>query len=120
MKKSLIHVKLDYGEALDSKEDILSTEMSLLRIIKRIKQYKATRMQELKLKAKLHRKIKETITDIRKIEKNLPEADLPEIKTKSEEKNIYNLAGKVEKEYDSDLERQLREIQEKLNQIRQR
>ena len=38
--ENLIHVKLEYGEALQSKKDVLSSEMNLLRIAGIIKKYR--------------------------------------------------------------------------------
>ncbi|GAI84149.1 unnamed protein product, partial [marine sediment metagenome] len=52
--ENLIHVKLEYDEALQSKKDILSSEISLLRIAKAIKKHRLLRSDELKTKAKLY------------------------------------------------------------------
>ena len=53
-EENLINVKLEYGEALQSKKDILTSEMNLLRIAKALKNYHILRTKELKSKSKLH------------------------------------------------------------------
>ena len=57
--ENLIHIKLDYGEALQSKKDILYTEMDLLRILKIIKKYRELRIQELDLKLEIQKKLRQ-------------------------------------------------------------
>ena len=114
--ENLIHVKLEYGEALQSKKDVLSSEMNLLRIAGIIKKYRIFRLEELKIKSKLHRKIKEVITNMGKIQIILPELKIPEILKKTEETEEPEIQIK-EKKYDANLESQLQEIQDKLNSL---
>ncbi len=112
--KNLIHVKLEYEEALQSKKDVLSSEITLLKITKTIKEYRSLRLEELKLKSKLHRKIKGTITNMKKLQTTLPKLEIPEMLKKDEE---IKKAGKIKKiQYDG-LEYQLQEIQEKLKSL---
>ena len=113
--ENLIHVKLEYGEALQSKRDTLSSEMNLLRIAKMIKKYRLLRLEELKIKLKLHRKIKEIITNIKKIQTTLPILKIPEILKKDKEIEEPDKLPIKEKQYDESLESQLQEIQDKLN-----
>jgi len=77
--ENLIHVKFEYEEACQSKKDILSLEMNLLKILRAIKKYHPLRSEELKTKSKLHRKIKEVITNIGKLQTILPRLKIPEI-----------------------------------------
>jgi hypothetical protein len=58
-KKTIIHIKLEYPEAKRGKEDILSSELCLLRILKNLNNYKETRNEELKKKIEIAKKIKE-------------------------------------------------------------
>ena len=117
MKKSesLIHVKLEYGEALQSKKNVLSSEMNLLRITKSIKRYKTLRSEELKLKYKLYQKVKEFLTNIKKIQTTLPKLQIPEILKDGKEKE--KIIPEIEED-NSDLETQLKEIQEKLKSLK--
>lgn len=120
--ESLIHVKLEHMEAIQSKKDILSSEMNLLRILQIIKKYHWLRSEELQLKLRLNKRIKNMVTNIKKLQKILPELQIPsilqkgdnEIKTENIETNI---PATEESPYDKNLELQLFEIQEKLKSI---
>ena len=114
--ENLIHVKFGYKETLQSKRDTLSLEMNLLRTLKTIKKYHFFRSEELKTKLKLHRKIKEVITNIKKLQTTLPKLKIPEILKKDYEDN--EKLDKVEEEkYDESLESQLQKIQDELNNL---
>ena len=47
------HVKFEYEDALNGKKQLLSSEINLLHILKKIKSYKLLRKKELILKNKL-------------------------------------------------------------------
>ncbi len=114
-----IHVKLEYKEALNSKRNLLSSQRDLLKSLKLMNQYYILRLDELKIKAKLHRAMKETLTDINKIEKILPKANVPKILRKEEEEG-YQFTKKQQKrkeEYSKNIEEQLAEIQNKLRML---
>ena len=119
---SLIHVKIEHSEAVHSKREILSSEVGVLKIAKTIKKYHLLRVEELKAKAKLHRKLKELETSLGKMHTTLPKVKIPEIS------KVIHLDGPVEsmdkklakvkaKHYDSEIENQLAEIQAKLREL---
>jgi hypothetical protein len=110
-----IYLKLEYSESLESKKNILSSEMSLINIIKIIKRYKSLREDEFILRAQIFKLIKEINIAIRKTKSSFPFIKLPE-KQKIEEIKIKERKKEREKE-DTSLELQLREIQEKLKQM---
>ncbi len=114
--EELIHIRLEHDEALQSKKDFLTTEMDLLKIVKRIQQYHTLRTEELKIKSKLHRKIKEILTDLKKLRKILPLIKIPKLLKHGEEISEYeDVTTKIKQKRDySDIEMQLQEIQEKL------
>jgi len=125
---SVIHIKLDYEEAIQSKMDTLSSQMDLLEIVKAIKKYRVLRVEELKLKVRLHRTLRETNTLLRKLEKNLPHVEMPEVLEKEREikreiKKIRHSKTEVrikkakEDQYDSNIESQLKQLQKKLDQL---
>lgn len=123
-KESLIHVKLEYGEALESKREILSSEMNLLRIAKVIKRYRVLRSEELKIKTKMHRTLKEIVTALKKMQTSLPKLEIPEILKKDREEfeeteNENEVPEIKEDKYDEGIESQLQEIKEKLKAIGQ-
>ena len=114
--ENLIHVKFGYDETLQSKRDILSLEMNLLRALKTIKKYHLLRSEELKTKLSLQRKIKEVITNMKTLQTTLPKLKIPEILKKDHEEN-EKLDKIEEKEYDESLESQLQKIQDELNNL---
>lgn len=113
--ENLIHVKLEYLEAVETKRDILSSQRDLLRILKHLKNYHIIRSQELKLKVKLLKKIKELKSNISKLQKVMPEVKIPSIISHEEPEKKET---KVKKNFhDNDLEYQLQEIQNKLKDL---
>lgn len=115
----VIHIKLEYNEALQSKKDILNTELGLLKIAKAIKKHQILRSDELKTKLRLHRKLKELKTNITKLQQVLPKIKIPKIlEEKREEKEEKITTQKIEKRaHDNSLELQLQEIQKRLRQL---
>ncbi len=115
-KENLIHVRLEYDEALQSKKDLLSLELELIRTLKIIKEYKSKRINELKLKKKLKGRVGSTLIDIRKIQKTLPKVKINNIFKKEEKKE--EVSEEIQKErinpHDITLEQELEEIQRKL------
>lgn len=115
---NLIHVRLEYEEALQSKKYILSSEMNLLKIIKIIKKYHSLRLEELKLKLRVYRKLKEASAEIRRLQKTFLNTEGLEILEKDE------IGRKIKKtkenQYDKSLESQLQEIQEKLDALQRK
>jgi hypothetical protein len=120
--ENLIHVKLEYTEALQSKRGLLTTQRDILRIAKIIKQYRALRLTELKAKQKALTKIKGLNTNIKKLQKTLPKIQMPEI---LQEHEVLDTDTEVDKEikhaknkeYDVSIENQLAEIQNKLKSL---
>jgi len=120
----IMHLRLDYEDALDSKKNILYSEKSLMSIIKRMNNYLYLREEEQKAKEKLRKRIKSTISIIKKTQKIFPRVKIPKILNKEISKKEFEekiskkilKKGKTNK-YDSNIDTQLREIQEKLNAI---
>lgn len=112
-----VYVKLKYNEGVESKKDILSTEVSLLNGIKIIQRYNFVRTEEFKIKSRIFKAIKELNLTIRKTQSTFPFLKLPDkIRKKNQEDDIEI----IRKEADQDLESELRNIQEKLIQLNQR
>ena len=124
--EKLIHIKFEYEEAVQAKKDILFSQANLLRIAKAVKNYNTFRSEELKLKIKAHKKIKELLTDIGKLQQTIPKIKIPEILQKTFEEDFKGSEGKpsvkikipAEKtRYDKDIETQLAEIQARLKRL---
>jgi len=115
----VIHVKLEYDEALESKKDILNSELELLKIAKAIKKYQILRSDELKVKLRLHRKLKELKTNIGKLQQVLPKIKIPDILSGGREPLEEHITkSRIEKRaHDSSLEAQLQEIQARLKEL---
>lgn len=138
-KNKLIHIKLDYPEALQSRKDVLRTQESLIKIAQSMRRYRALRLHELELKIELYKKLKEAKASLQKTKTFLPKLEIPKILKKHEEEMEHQKLleeGKIEikekkqpqkkektkekkekKEPTDDLEKQLLEIQKKLNSL---
>jgi hypothetical protein len=121
--ENLVHVKLEYNEGLQTKSDILNLEASLLRMLKSARNYHAIRMGELRLKIELYRRLKLSETTIRSLKLAIPSPVIPKI-LKHENKDRFSSLEFKEKEKteyaedNEDLEKQLKEISEKLQALR--
>ena len=113
MVENLIHIGLNREELVNSKRDILSTEANLIRILQIIKKYRTLRINELKLKTRLLKKLKETKTELKKLEEILPKPKIPKILQKIEnKKEEFKISSKKD-----NLEEQLEEIQKNLREL---
>lgn len=121
-KEELLHVRLEYIEALENKKILLNAEANFLRIAKSMKNYQTMRQEELKVKVKIHRKMLETNLLIKKLTLLLPQIKIPEYlhHGKPEEKNLgvhEKIRQNVNNANYGDIESQLREIQNRLKTI---
>jgi hypothetical protein len=136
-KEQLIHIKLDSEEAGESRRDVLNTEVDLIKIAQAIRKYRILRLKELQLKIKLYNQTKCFRTDMNHLKTILPKLEIPRLLKKHEQemheqepkkliekiKTIEMKQQKVEKKvkqekpHEDSLERQLREIQDKLNRL---
>lgn len=127
-KESLIHIKLEYDEALEGKRDILASEASLLRIFQSIEVYKSYRDNELELKMLLYKKTKEVRTNIILLHKTLPALHMPEMLKKRTERYLNQMkersttasATPVPAGRAGDIQSQLNEIENRLNELQRR
>lgn len=119
IKENLIHIKLEYGEALQTKRDILSSQITLLRIAKTIRGYGFYRSNELELKLILYKEIKELKMNLGKLQKTLPKLKIPDIiKKEGQEKKEHTV--KKTKPPERNIEEQLQEIQRRLNELQRK
>ncbi|MDO8528835.1 MAG: hypothetical protein Q7S06_03005 [Nanoarchaeota archaeon] len=112
--KNLIHVKINEDEALEARRNLLTSEENLLETIKSVKKYFVLRNEELRLKIKFQKNIKEFGSSIKKIENSFPEMnDSPVLKKtrKVAEKQTIQ---------DKSLETELNEIRDKLRAMSNR
>ncbi len=120
--ENLVHLKFERTEALMGKKQILHSERDMLDLISSIKRYKALRIEEFRLKARMQRKMKETISKLQKLREILPHPNVEKILNKEMEKNVElkeEDEPRVKKriETDENIDLQLRDIQRKLNEL---
>lgn len=124
---SPIHIRLDYGEAIFLRKEVLTSEMELIFILKAINKYAELRKQELALKTNFYIILKKLSANVKKMEKNLPELEIPKIlRTSQKQKEVFEkkldsipeikpLSKKSKT--DNALEQQLLEIQRKIQSL---
>ena len=116
--ESVIHIKLDYMEALKARRSILSSELGSLNIEKKIGRYWAIRLEELGLKERLYVKIKETKSNIKKLQSLLQNQKIPKIIKRGEAiEKVAKAENGLESHSEGDIESQLREIQRRLTEL---
>ena len=109
----LIHIRFEYPEAVQSKKDILSLEMEMLKTAGIIKRFGFLRAEELKAKVKIYTKIKELLAEMKRLEKSLPNVKVPK---KFHRESLVKISeGK--KPAREDITSQLWEIQKKLDSL---
>jgi len=109
-KENPVYFKLEYSESIESKKDILSTEVSLLNLIKYLKRYNSLRTEEFKVKSQIYGAIKKMNLNMRKTQSSFPFLKIPNVIKRD---NITKKEIPKEK-FDQDLESELREIQNRL------
>ena len=110
-----VYCKLSYSEALDSKKEILSSQIHLLKILRIIKRYKLLKNEEFKIKSKIYKNIKEVESQLNKTRSLFPFIKLSK---KLKRQNLQKIE-KIEKisKFNDDLEGELEEIQRRLKEL---
>lgn len=114
--ENLLHIKLEYGEKLKGKGDILYIESSLLKMVKSMRNFHEIRKKEFMLKQVLAKRIKDSLLFMKEIKTVLPKEAIIPRKLKEESFEIPEISFDEEKISDEEmnLEDQLREINERL------
>jgi len=103
------HIRLDYNDALYSKKELLSAEISLLQTLRKIRAYKILRRKEIAQKNKLKTLISSLKFNIESLQGILPTKQKQGIKKVKE--RIFKDARKEFSEELEDIKKKL----EKLN-----
>ena len=119
VNENTLHIGLQYQEAFQTKKDILSLKITLLKIAKTMKGYGFYRSQELELKSKLYRELKELKIFLGRLQKLLPKPKIPDI-LQEELGKKPKFQSKKTKPIERNLEEQLQEIQDRLNDLQRR
>lgn len=109
---SLPYVKLSSEEVSIGKRNVLSSQIHLLNIEKKIDLWKSIRKKELSKKIALRKAIKESLAKINSLISSLPTITCPnETRIESGEVSPKSKKGRA-------IESELREIREKLSKIK--
>ena len=124
---SPIHLRLDYGEAIFLRKDVLTSEMELIFILKSMNNYINLRKQEVSLKVKFYQILRKLSANVKKMERTLPQLEIPKILKNSQkqkevfEKKLESLPEikplSKKSRADDALEQQLLEIQRKIQSL---
>lgn len=105
-----LHIKFDFNEAITGKRTLLSSQINMLNLAKKLENYQNLRKQELARKTALRTKLNELITGISNIEQFLPKTQMKELINKETE-----MLAETKKK--SSIENELKEIREKLARL---
>jgi hypothetical protein len=86
--EKLIHIRFEHSAGVASKKDILSTEINLLKMNQRLKNYLVYRMEELEVKLAMERKLRSLKLDLGRLQNLMPEVKIPEILEKAHKKIV--------------------------------
>jgi len=106
-----IHVRLEYEEAVGGRKELLSSQMNVLQLMQKIKNYKIFRKRELILKGKLKKQFSELKHHLTEIHHFFPE-------DKTEQESEIRIKNKnIDEKHNKDIEYELQEIKEKLERL---
>ncbi|MBU2616167.1 MAG: hypothetical protein KKC19_03625 [Nanoarchaeota archaeon] len=117
-KEELLHVRFEHKEALQSKKDFLISQMYLLKMAGVMEDYNALRDEEFRIKLRVSRRLKELKTAITKLQKTLPNPEIPDnLKKEKEKEEKIEHKSKKGSNHTPDVEEQLREIERRLSRL---
>jgi len=116
--EKIIHVQLEYPEAIAVKKDILLTEAGILKIHGNIKEFHNLRKEELNAKRKINARIRKINTNLKKLEILMPNVERPKIlkATKEKKEDVIEETIKI-KHYKNNIEKDLEDIQSRLRML---
>ncbi|VVB78349.1 Uncharacterised protein [uncultured archaeon] len=106
------HIKIDHGEALDSKKQLLSSELNLLHLLRHMKNYSILRKKETAINNKIKLNISSLRQKLTLLKSTLPKGAAPKI-----ESRIKKVEVKLKTEEKNDFQNELDEIKAKLAKL---
>lgn len=103
------YIKLEYEESLETKKNLLSSQLNLLRTSKNLRNYKILRAKEIAIKNKLNVSLKNLKAKISLIQSTFPEREKSNIPYKKERI--------IELNKQQNIQKQLEDIQGKLARL---
>lgn len=114
---SPVYFGLGYTESLEAKKNLLASEMSFLNMIKFVRRYGLLRKEELEIKVKIYKSVRELEVLLKRTKASFPFIKIPE---RAKRETLKKEKGVIRKDIDADLENELRKIQERLKSISER
>lgn len=108
------HIRINYEDALSSKKQLLSSELSLLQTIKYLKGYRVLRKREMIEKNNLRGSLSSLKTKINLIQSTFPKEEFTKMS------KIGHKIKKLKTTEKTHIGRELEEIQERLARLNQR
>jgi|SRR3989344_697255 len=106
------HVQFSYADALYSKKELLASQINLLEILRRLKNYRLLRRKEIATKNTLDRELKALRVKFGVLQTTFPEAKSLDKQDKRKDKS-----KSLDLTLDKDLSEELAHIQEKLAKL---
>ncbi|MBD3247022.1 hypothetical protein GF378_00175 [Candidatus Pacearchaeota archaeon] len=130
--ENFIHIRFEHDSAVECKRDMLATEIDLVKMNKRLRQYIDAREKELEIKENMRKKLKSLSTDLGKLHKEMPGIKIPSLLKKKkkhkkseedeeEEKPMKKKKGSKKKREEGadteDLDKELQKIEKQLESL---
>ena len=105
------YIKFSVPERIYGDKNLLHSELELLGIIKRIRNYKKLRKDDLILKLTLKKKIEEFLDNLQLLDRLLPQDKLPGLDRKKREEELMEMKGELS------LEQEIEVIRRRLEKL---
>lgn len=107
------HIRVDHGDAIESKRHVLNSELHLIQMLKRVKSYRNYRKKELNFKIELKANVTYVKNKINEVIASMPE--LKEIK--QEKKVTSSKSNDTGKKEVNTLQTELEDIKRRLQAL---
>ncbi|MDP2926019.1 MAG: hypothetical protein Q8N99_06615 [Nanoarchaeota archaeon] len=107
------HIRLFHEDVVESKKQILSSQINIIHMMKHIKNYKLIRKREISMNDKIKANITMLKSKINLVRYNFPRETIPNIL----EPKIEKVKQKIKKEEMDDFQKELEDIKNKLEKL---
>jgi hypothetical protein len=108
------HIRLDYAEVISARKQLLSSELNLVYLLKRLNNYKNLRKKEFLLKSKLKSGLYSLKSKLKLMGTSIPEESMAKIKPR-----IIRKMKNLNKDHEKRFADELNLIKEKLAKLEQ-
>jgi len=114
---SLPYVQINYQEALNARKDILSSQINIISLAKKISSWKKLRKAELGKKITLKKAIKHSTAQVNLLMRELPDVDGEKFRAENTGENYSKTETLGEKSRKKSIEQELEDIKQKLARL---